>query len=79
MSKDPQKVNGFWIDEDYFVQIPTEGNILEETDDGLSVKVTIFNRDAEVVELTDELHEKISSALNTLLKEIMDEFEEEDK
>lgn len=74
MTDEKEEINGFWVD-DYFVHIPQEGEILEETEDGLTVKVAVFDKNAKVVEMTPELHEKVSAALTKILEAAVDEIE----
>ena len=37
MKDEKEEINGFWVD-DYFVHVPQEGKIIEETEDGLTIK-----------------------------------------
>jgi len=78
MTEEKTEVNGFWVD-DYFVHIPENGEIIEETKEGLSIKVAIFDKEAKVVDMTPELHEKVSAALTKILEAAMDEIEGENK
>lgn len=76
MKDDTVELNGFWVDE-YFIHIPQDSQILEETEDSLSIRVMVYNNKAEPVDPTPELNDKIVAALSKILDAAIDEMDKE--